>query len=103
MLQRQEDNQIARLWQWSARVYQAEGRVQDRQFAQALSELRQLAAEAPAMHDDPEFPDYRLRVEADIQRIIGDAYYYDERYPESLAAYQRAASGAGAGDAREGR
>jgi hypothetical protein len=54
VLQRQQDNQIARLWQWSARVYQAEGRVQDRQFAQALSELRQLAAER-RQHDDPEF------------------------------------------------
>jgi tetratricopeptide (TPR) repeat protein len=93
VLQRHEDNQIARLWRWSARVYQAQERVYERQFAQALDELRQLAAEAPTMRDDPEFPDYRLRVEADIHLISGDAYgARAEQSPQALAAYQRAAA-----------
>jgi tetratricopeptide (TPR) repeat protein len=91
VLRHQPDNAIARLWAWSARVYQAEGAVQERRFAEARAQLAQLAAEAPAMRDDPQFPDYRLRVEADVQRIMGDAWYYDERPAESLAAYQRAA------------
>ena len=91
VLQRQKDNQIARLWHWSARVYQAQEHVYQRQFAQALDELRRLAAEAPTLRDDPEFPDYRLRVEADIQLISGDAYgALDEQSPLALAAYQRA-------------
>jgi serine/threonine-protein kinase len=89
VLRRQPDNAIARLWHWSARVYQAEGDVQETRFTQAVRQLEQLAAEAPAQRDDPQFPDYRLRVEADIQRIIGDAYYYGEKKRESLAAYQR--------------
>ena len=92
VLQRQKDNQIARLWHWSARVYQAQEHVYQRQFASALAELRQLAAEAPTMRDDPEFPDYRPRVEADIQLISGDAYgALAEQSPQALAAYQRAA------------
>jgi hypothetical protein len=91
LLQRQPDNEIARLWRWSARVYQAQERVYQRQFTQALDALRQLAAEAPTMRDDPEFPDYRPRVEADIHLISGDAYgAIAEQSPQSLAAYQRA-------------
>jgi hypothetical protein len=67
--------------------------VYERQFTQALDELRRLAAEAPTMRDDPEFPDYRPRVEADIQIISGDAYgSLAEQSPEALAAYQRAAA-----------
>jgi eukaryotic-like serine/threonine-protein kinase len=93
VLQRQKDNHIARLWRWSARVYQAQEHVYQRQFVQALDELRQLAAEASTMRDDPEFPDYRLRVEADIHLISGDAYgALAERSPQALAAYQRAAA-----------
>ncbi|MFO1409540.1 MAG: serine/threonine-protein kinase [Steroidobacteraceae bacterium] len=91
VLRHRPDDPIARLWAWSARVYQAEGAVLQRRFPEALAQLARLAAEAPAMRDDPQFPDYRLRVEADVQRIMGDAYYYDNRPGESLAAYQRAA------------
>ncbi|MCC7460862.1 MAG: serine/threonine protein kinase [Gammaproteobacteria bacterium] len=90
VLQRQPDDPVARLWHWSARVYQAEGDVQAAKFTPAVQQLQRLAAEAPAQRDDPQFPDYRLRVEADIQRIIGDAHYHDERWREALAAYQRA-------------
>jgi serine/threonine-protein kinase len=91
VLQRRKNDPIARLWQWSARVYRAQERVYERRFEQALDELRRLAAEAPTMCDDPEFPDYRVRVEADLYLISGDAYgARNEQSPEALAAYERA-------------
>ncbi len=90
VLQRRPGDAIARLWHWTARVYQAEGYVHDTQFERALQQLERLATEAPAMRDDPDFPDLRLRVEADIHRIAGDAYYYrNDHQRASLAAYQR--------------
>ena len=91
VLRRRPEDPIARLWRWSARVYQAQERVYARDFEQALSQLRALAAEAGAMREDPEFPGYRYRVEADVHIISGDAYVgQDNHAREALAAYERA-------------
>jgi tetratricopeptide (TPR) repeat protein len=91
VLERQPENAIARFWRWTARVYQAQELLFERKPGEAVSLLDMLAIEAPTMQDDPEFPDYRLRVEADLHTIRGDALWeFDERSMQSLVAYQHA-------------
>lgn len=81
----------ARVWRWVALAHRADNLNYAGRSGDALALLERLRVQAPGIPEDPDDPLLRLRSEANLERLAGDALFFLDRKPEAVPRYVRSA------------
>lgn len=89
VLDREPANPGALVWQWAARAYKADNLNYAGQAAEVLNTVRQLGVQAASIPEDPENPEFHIRIQAYLTRLLGDSLYNLDDRRAALDAYMQ--------------